>query len=787
MFTKLKGKFMKNGLFVLGVISLAVLVGCGGGSSSSSGEKSTTEVATTTDVAVTVIDGAIQNAKVCLDTNNDGVCGTGEPTGSTDASGKVTLKVNTQDAGKYPVIAEVGTDAIDADTGKVPTAYTMKTPADKPNVVTPLTTLVQNVVASSGSSSADAEAVVKNQIGVNVSLFEDFSKGTTEDHKAAANVARLVVLTTQEQSTAVKDAVDKPDLSGTTITKIDLDKAIQKKIMEMLPQMVALLSDPGVQEALKVAQAKIDAASGEAKKAAQTEKDKLINDPATKVVASDGLTKESATTAVAVNKQQESSATAAAETPSAGFNVRDLSFTDAKNYFVRFLSSTVAQNTPDSKSQTRYVDNRYRRVNGGDAAAWNTGRYPVRQADVHWNGSTWAACKLNFENVSSVRDAKGNSEYDYCDKQETGKSSRATFSVAGKKMVDVLADAVKAGYTNFGTVNETTTSALGDTTFPDKSAVYYQSSASLTTAIGFYPGSGNWVTVETSTPCAAIYSEKFAATLQDVTAKFTGADKCSNSKKTITNSNGTFDSGDRNEGWGSTTIYLGDIGSAQANYTDGTAPSFYTTNTRLRASFGASDVATYYSCKQRYNGSTRNCDVIGTGKYSINTLGDAKTLVFSGLPAIASALTWTTVLVERGGKVYYGYQDRLGVFNKAGLNTVASTALLTQLGLPVPNPDVPLALTLASYQGTWDAYDDKSPTTVGETIYINASGQVSCQSGSSCSFRSFDPATGRFELFQPFNDGTSASVSGTMDFIKGTGVASYIDGSESGTAKLQRR
>ena len=779
---------MKKGLFVLGGICLAALVACGGGSSSSTSDKDTKDVAATTDVAVTVIDGPIQNAKVCLDTNNDGVCGTGEPTGSTDASGKVTLKVNTQDAGKYPVIAEVGTDAIDADTGKVPTAYTMKTPADKPNVVTPLTTLVQNVVASSGSSSADAEAVVKNQIGVNVSLFEDFSKGTTEDHKAAANVARLVVLTTQEQSTTVKDAVDKPDLSGATITKMDLDKAIQKKIMEMLPQMMALLSDPGVQEALKLAQKKIDDASGEAKKTAQTEKDKLISNPATKVVASDGLTKESATTAVAVNKQQESTATATAETPSAGFNLRDLSFTSANNYFVRFLSSTVAQNTPDSKSQTRYVDNRYRRVNGGDVASWNTGRYSVRQADVHWNGSAWSACKLNFENVSSVRDAKGNSEYDYCDKLETGKSSRATFNVANQKMVDVLANAVKAGYTNLGDINDATKLALGDATFPEKSAIFYQSSGTLTTAVSFYPGSGNWVTIESSKPCEDPYTEKVVTSLQEVTAKFTGKDMCPNGKKTITNSNGTFDSGDRNEGWGSTTIYLGDIGNAQANYTEQTAPSFYTTNTRLRASFGDANVATYYSCKQRYNGSTRNCDVVGTGKYSINTLGDAKTLVFSGLPAIASALTWTTVLVERGGKVYYGYKDRLGVFNKAGLNTVAATALLTKLGLPVPNPDVPLALTRASYQGTWDAYDDNDPTRVGETFYINASGQLTCASeGSGCAFTSFNPATGAFTLTNSYSGGGSSSVTGTMDFIKGTGVGSYIDGSASGTAKLVRR
>ena len=391
--------------------SLVGLYGCGGGSSSTAVSDGVVVAAVaTTDVPVTVIDGPIQNAQVCLDINNNGVCDTGEPTGKTDASGKVTIKVNTTDFGKYPVLAVVGTDAIDADTGAVPTPFTMKAPADQTAVITPLTTLVQNVVASTGSTSAAAADVVKAQTGINVSLFEDFSKGTTDDHKAAANIARMVVVTTQQQAETVKTAVGTADASGGTITKEDLDKAIQKKVMEMLPQMVALLSDPGVQDALKAAQAKIDAATGAAKTTAQTEKDALIKTPAVSVVASNGMTKDAVATNVAVNKQQESTAPVVAETPASGFNIRDMSFTNLSNYYLRFMSGTAEQNTPDSKGNVRYVDNRYKSVDGV-VAAWNTGSNPARQADLHWNGSTWAACQLNFENISAVRDAKGNSDY----------------------------------------------------------------------------------------------------------------------------------------------------------------------------------------------------------------------------------------------------------------------------------------------------------------------------------------------------------------------------------------
>jgi hypothetical protein len=777
---------------VLGMTSagLLALYGCGGGSSSAANNETPAGVVVaTTDVSLTVIDGPIENAQVCLDINNNSVCDANEPTGKTDATGKVTIKVNSADVGKYPVIAVVGTDAIDADTGLVPTPFTMKAPADQTAVITPLTTLVHNHMVSTGSTSAAAADVVKAQTGINVSLFEDFSKGATDDHKAAANIARMVVVTTQEQTKAVKDAPT-TDVSGGAITKEDLDKAIQKRLMEMLPQMVALLSDPAVQDALKTAQAKIDAASGAAKTTAQTEKDALIKTPAANVVVSNGLSKDAVATAVAVNKQQESTTPVVAETPAAGFNIRDLSFTNLSNYYLRFMSGTALQNTPDSKGNVRYVDNRYKSVDSV-VAAWNTGSSsnPARQADLHWNGTAWVGCQLNFESVSSVRDAKGNSDYNYCDNLETGKSSRASLNLSGKKMVDALGDAVKAGYTNLGTVSDGAKALLGEATFPDKSAGFYLNGTSLTTAIAFNPGSGNRVAVETSLPCANTSTEKYAVTLEEAIAKYTGLEKCAGTKRTFSNGNGTsLNSGDRNEGWGNTTISLGTIGTALANYTDSTATAYYTTNTRLRAGLGANGAATFYSCKERYNGSPRNCDVIGTGSYGIKTVGDARTLSFTGLPSMASALDYTRVFVERGGKVYYGYQNRPMASNKAGLNAVASTALMAKLGLPAVNVDTPLALTLTSYQGTWDAYPDSDPTKIGETFTLSATGQLTCATaGATCAFTSFNPATGAFIATNIGPGASSSTITGTMNFLAGTAMASFVANNGSGTATLVRR
>ena len=121
---------------------------------------------TTDDVSITVIDGAIENAVVCLDKNGNGACDSDEPTGRTDAAGKVTLKVDKADTGKFPVLVIAGTDARDADTGLVPVAFTLKAPADKTALVSPLTTLVQTVIEGSGLSSAAAEIQIKDQAAV---------------------------------------------------------------------------------------------------------------------------------------------------------------------------------------------------------------------------------------------------------------------------------------------------------------------------------------------------------------------------------------------------------------------------------------------------------------------------------------------------------------------------------------------------------------------------------------------------------------------------------------------
>lgn len=771
---------------VLAAISVsisALLIACGGGGGSS-------PAATTTTVPITVVDGPIQNATVCLDKNSNRFCDAGEPFGKTDVNGKVNLTVDLVDTGKYPVIAVVGIDAVDADWGNVPVPFTMSSPADRAGVVSPLTTLVQQLKASTGVSTADAAASVQAATGITVSLFDDFTKATvpTDGSISAATVARMVIVTTQRQATAIASALGTTATDGSTITSAHLDLAVQKKLMELLPNLVVALSDPTVLNA--------------------ADKEAALQAAASTLVSNAGLSPGSIATVVAINTQSSSTTPVVPATPSAGFSLASLNFTDASNYYHRVFSSTVAQNTPDSSGNTKYVERRAR-SSGGALARWGSGGDPWRQSDLHWNGSAWANCPINFENTSSARDALGNSAYNYCDHRETGKSTRATFDIdLTKTMAELYTQVRAAGFTNLSIADPT---VLGTAKFPAGSTVSYQTSTPITSAISYYPGgsfpvgNSNLVTQYTSevsnggvasTQGAGVgcNSAEFqntngtnSTTLEGMMSAMTGT-PCEFTGGSFVYGGVTYTNPDapRNEGWGQSTVGIGIVGSAPVG--TGPAPGFFTTNTKLRIAFTGpgTNPVTYYACKERFNnGSTRNCTSIGTGSYAVATLGDARVMTLNNLPAQASALSYTRVFVERKGVIYQGYQNKPSASNSVRLNTVAATALLTQLGLTPDDPSVPLALTAGSYQGTWDLHDPLFPD--GTTVFFWADGSNYCQSSAgvaqTCTFSITNPATGAFTF-----SGPNSTANGTLNASTGTGGGTYINlDSTTGNFVAQRR
>jgi hypothetical protein len=758
---------------------LLTIAGCGGGS----GGGASTPVATTTNVSTTVVDGALQNAVVCIDKNANGQCDADETQGKTDASGNVTLAVPNDDVGKYPILAVVGTDAIDADNGPVTTPYVLSAPADQVAVVSPLTTLVQQTIASTGASTADAAKAVQDATGITVSLFQDFTKvaAPTDGSVSAATVARMLVVTTQQQATTIASTLGTTAVDGATITQADLDKAIQKKLLELLPALITALSDPAVLAATTPA-----------------DKEAALLAAATALVADAGLTPAAVATVVAINTQGTTPTADPAPTPAAGINLDALTYTDASNYFVRILGGSATQNTPDASNNIKYVERRTRSI-AGNVAKWSAGGDPWRNADLSWNGSAWVACPINFENTASVRDALGNNVYSYCGGRETGKSSRATFDIAGKTLAEVYTQITTAGFTNYTIADAA--SALGSATFPAESKLFYQTNTPLTEAISYYPGGANSApgfsnvvsqysaavsaggTASAQASGTACNSTETASngtnstTLEGMIAAKTGT-PCVYAPGSFTYGGVTYSSGDKNEWWGNSTVSLGKIGTAPVG--SGTAPGYFTTNTLLRVAFQGSGTnpVTYYACQERFNnGSTRNCTAIGTGSYTITQLGDARAMTLSNPPLQAASLNYNRVFVERGGLIYLGYQSKPTVTNKARLNAVASTALLTQLGLTPEDPSVPMALTAGSYQGTWDFRQTGSAIspTNGTTVFLNGNGSTSCQdretgSFSACTVTITDPATGAFTLV----DGVT-TASGSFDFMAGTVSGTYND------------
>ena len=229
--------------------SAALLSACGG--SSDSTEAPVPMPPTTVSQAVMVVDGPIKGALVCLDKNNNGACEADETQGSTADDGSVTLQVPSADAGKYPVLALVGTDAVDKVNGPVTTAFVLKSPADQPAVVSPLTTLVVAQLGAAGGSSADAERALQDKLGISTSLFADFSKQTDAASQHAATVARLLVLTTQQQARDTQGALDS---GGKPLSGADLAAAQSNSLMAVLPAVVSAATDPAVTGAANAAE-----------------------------------------------------------------------------------------------------------------------------------------------------------------------------------------------------------------------------------------------------------------------------------------------------------------------------------------------------------------------------------------------------------------------------------------------------------------------------------------------------------------------------------------------------
>ena len=449
---------------ILGGVSL--LSACGGGGSNDDSGPPPAVVPASVDVATAVIDGAILNATVCLDKDDNGVCDEGEYATKTAADGTVTLKIAPADKDKYTLLAVVPADAIHAATGQpVGTAYSMRTPADQPALITPLTTLVKAQMDLAGQASADAAKALQDAAGLALPMFADFSKGSDDLARASAAIARLVVLAKQGASIALKDAVGKEDANKVPVTALDVDRAVNGRLLDLLASIVTA----GTADA--VANATCSARDDALRAAAQG------------LVANE-LGLSAATLPLLVGSAKKPDAAPAAA--GAGANLAWFTYTSPTSWYFRYYASTAAQIVPDAKGLTHYTDNRKPAAAAGVQVWGDTPAYT--RTDLYFDGSAWFTCPMSFESTSPVRDAQGRAESLYCGAYQS-RSVRAVRDVAGLNIADVVKEirayplaSTQGAYPEWGP-NPALLKA--GATFPANSKLYYQTSTQLANPDGY--------------------------------------------------------------------------------------------------------------------------------------------------------------------------------------------------------------------------------------------------------------------------------------------------------------
>lgn len=193
----------KNAGHLMSVLAAATLVACGGSSPAPM------------TLSGNVVDGYIQGATVCLDSNGDGVCAASEPSAVTGADGSYSLSVSGSMEGKF-ILVNIPATAKDSDDGGKTlaeagkSAYVMATPASLPQLITPLTTLLVGKVKADGLSLGEARTRLLDELGLPAAtdLHSDHVKaGNVQVHAMARQVAARLQESNKATSTSSSDAL----------------------------------------------------------------------------------------------------------------------------------------------------------------------------------------------------------------------------------------------------------------------------------------------------------------------------------------------------------------------------------------------------------------------------------------------------------------------------------------------------------------------------------------------------------------------------------------------------
>ena len=600
---------------------------------------------------MTVVDGPLDKAVVCLDRNTNGLCDPDEPTATTKDNGKASIDVPTAEVGLYPIVAMVGTNAIDADSGPVTTAYILKAPPDATDVVSPLTTLVQTLRESTGSNTTDAATAIQSQLRLEGSPLADFTQDSSANGKLAATVARLIVVTTQTQ---IKNTEGALDVNDKPLSNAQISSVIHLQLLQQLQQLASTVqSNSMLSDASKSIADKGDAVSAAARQLADAS----------------GLNSSNAGLLLA---SQTPGNVSDSSTPTNTSSLRWLWFDAADHYYLRVFTATAAQNTLDAQGKRHFTEYR-KSIYGGQVAPW------VRP-NIYWTGAEWFDCPNDFVNEITPSSTPGQFDSLYC-KSLRSTTKQNVRDISGLTMRSIvkeirsspLQDSSEGSFASWGVdpvripVNAKWPggSTLAYHNVIDHSADYYSRTNLATIPSAAQPNN----------PDSSTWSK---TTLAEFTS-WNAGDFASNTSLSQLNGNNA-------RVLASSPTYLRSDGSlAYKRYLVG-----FETGGAQRARFyecevGSSGAATTPPAPQSSQKADEAsaCKTILESSYSISDQGGAKVLRFKSEPTQinTSYFPRERIFVERNGVTHVGFKDKPTTSFQQRLNKTATDALLSTLGV----------------------------------------------------------------------------------------------------------
>lgn len=175
---------------------------------------------------------------------------------------------------------------------------------------------------------------------------------------------------------------------------------------------------------------------------------------------------------------------------------------------------------------------------------------------------------------------------------------------------------------------------------------------------------------------------------------------------------------------------------------------------RLRAAFGPANAVALYLCDlNTQTNSQSNCKPAGTGLYERGLASDGSTPVmrFPGMPTVQAPQTFTRVFIQRNGRVWLGWQDKPTDDTHMRLNRVAFEALAAELGITPPA----IGDTPSPFAGTWAATYTGSDSGSCGAVFVDANGAATGACASSVNGQSF-------VVWGPVMAGGAASLAATL-------------------------